>query len=203
MKMEFKQSQTLKNLTRAFAGECQDGAFYQYMADEATTNKLSYVSTILKQLATNEMAHAKVFYDFIGNNVQGGVDMVEIKATYPMKYGKLEDMLKEKAINEDRQGESVYPEFAKVAEKEGFEEISKKFIQIGKIEQCHALVLNQLYEKMKNNSLYSSSTETLWKCFNCGHQDKLKKAWKKCPICLKNQGMVKINLELSGRNIED
>ena len=99
--MEFKNSETLKNLTRAFAAECQDGAFYQYMADEATQNKLSYISTILKQLATNEMAHAKVFYDYIGKHCSGGVDMVEIKATYPMKYGKLDEMLLAKAKNEE------------------------------------------------------------------------------------------------------
>ena len=63
--MDFEKSETLKNLTRAFASECQDGAKYQYIADEATQDKQSYVSTILKQLATNEMAHAKIFYDYI------------------------------------------------------------------------------------------------------------------------------------------
>ena len=48
--MELKNSETLKNLTRSFASECQDGAKYQYMADEATQQKQEYVSTILNQL---------------------------------------------------------------------------------------------------------------------------------------------------------
>lgn len=201
--MDFKESQTLKNLTRAFAGECQDGAFYQFMADEATQNNLSYVSTILKQLATNEMAHAKVFYDYIGDKCPGGVDMVEIKATYPMKHGKLNEMLEAKAENEERQGTTVYPSFAKTAEKEGFTDIANKITQIGKIEQCHNMVLKQLHEFMTNNTLYSKNQLTLWKCFNCGHEDKLKKAWKKCPICCKSQGMVKINLSGCASDIED
>lgn len=201
--MDLKDSQTLKNLTRAFAGECQDGAFYQYMADEATQNKLSYVSTILKQLATNEMAHAKVFYDYIGKNCSGGVDMVEIKATYPMKYGKLDDMLLAKAENEERQGDYVYPEFAKVARKEGFDDIAEILIQIGKIEQCHNRVLLELHDLKTNNKLYSKNIPTLWKCFNCGHEDKMKKVWKQCPICSKDQGFVKINLSGSGKQIED
>lgn len=201
--MDFKDSQTLKNLTRAFAGECQDGAFYQYMADEATQNKLSYISTILKQLATNEMAHAKVFYDYIGKHCSGGVDMVEIKATYPMKYGKLDDMLLAKAENEERQGDKVYPEFAKVAKKEGFEDIAEILIQIGKIEQCHNRVLLELHDLKTKNKLYSRNSLTLWKCFNCGHEDKLKKVWKQCPICSKDQGFVKINLSGSASEIED
>ena len=201
--MDFKDSQTLKNLTRAFAGECQDGAFYQYMADEATQNKLSYISTILKQLATNEMAHAKVFYDYIGKHCSGGVDMVEIKATYPMKYGKLDEMLLAKAENEERQGDKVYPEFAKVAKKEGFEDIAEILIQIGKIEQCHNRVLLELHDLKTKNKLYSRNSLTLWKCFNCGHEDKLKKVWKQCPICSKDQGFVKINLSGSAGEIED
>ena len=198
--MDFKNSETLKNLTRAFSGECQDGAFYQYMADEATQQKLSNVATILKQLATNEMAHAKIFYDYISNKEDGGIDMVEIKATYPMKSGNLEEMLKIKYENEDRQSDVVYPNFAKIANKEGFDDIGEKILRIAKIEKCHSLVLSQLYEMLKNKTIYSKDVETLWKCLNCGHEDLLKKAWKKCPICDKDQGFVKINLKGSAKN---
>lgn len=192
--MEFKNSETLKNLTRSFSGECQDGAFYQYMADEATNQKLSNVATILKQLATNEMAHAKIFYDYISSKEDGGVDMVEIKATYPMKSGDLQQMLKIKCENEDRQFSSVYPAFSKIAEKEGYSDIAQKFLQIAKIEKCHSDVLCQLHEMIMNKTIYSKDVETIWKCLNCGHEDNLKKAWKKCPLCTKDQGFVKINL---------
>ncbi len=192
--MDFINSETLKNLTRAFAAECQDGAKYQYMADMATTQKLSYVSTILKQLATNEMAHGKIFYDYIASQKQGGVEIVEIKATYPMLNGTLEEMLQIKGDNEEKQATSVYPAFAKTAEKEGFTDIASKLREIAKIEACHADVLHQLYQMMRNSTLYSSSSAKLFKCFNCGHEDKLKKAWKKCPLCSKDQGFVKINL---------
>lgn len=198
--MDFKNSETLKNLTRSFSAECQDGAFYQYMADEATNKKLSNVATILKQLATNEMAHAKIFYDYISNQLEGGVDMVEIKATYPMNSGTLEEMLKIKCDNEKKQSSVVYPKFAKEAEKEGFTDIAQKFIQIGKIELCHSDVLSQLYQMLENKTIYSKNLETLWKCLNCGHEDILKKAWKKCPLCSKDQGFVKINLCGSSKN---
>lgn len=192
--MDFKNSETLKNLTRAFAAECQDGAFYQYMADNATQEKLSNVATILKQLATNEMAHAKIFYDYISEKCEGGVEMVEIKATYPMQSGTLEEMLKTKSENENRQFEVVYPNFVKIARKEGFEDIANKIEHIAKIEACHAKVLAELHQLIKNGTIYSANEDKLWKCLNCGHEDKIKKAWKKCPLCSKDQGFVKINL---------
>ncbi len=201
-KMDFRNSETLKNLTRAFAAECQDGAKYQYMADMATQQKLSQVSTILKQLATNEMAHGKVFYDYIGSACEGGVDMVEIKATYPMQHSNLVEMLKIKAENEQRQFDSVYPNFAKVARKEGFDDIATKIEQIAKIEACHAKVLSSLYQMLKNSTLYSFDEASKLKCMNCGHEDTLKKGWKKCPICGFDQGYIKITLTGDAEQIE-
>lgn len=192
--MDFKKSETLKNLTRAFSGECLDGAKYQYFADMAETQKLSQVSTILKALATNEMAHAKIFYDLVNQKTNNEIDIVEISATIPMKIGNFEQMFDIKINEEDRQSDTVYPAFAKTAEKEGFEDISNLFLQISKIEKCHSLVLSKLNKMIKNNTLYESDYESLWKCMNCGHEDELKKAWKKCPLCSKNQGYIKINL---------
>lgn len=192
--MDFEKSETLKNLTRAFAAECQDGAKYQYIADEAEMEKQSYISTILKQLATNEMAHAKIFYDYICSKKSGGFENVEIRATYPMQGGVWIDMLEIEQENENKQAKTVYPAFAKTAKKEGFDDIAVKFLEIGKIEACHANVLSQLYQMMKNNTLNQFEKPTKLKCTNCGHEESTKKAWKKCPLCSKNGGMIKINL---------
>lgn len=192
--MDFKASETLKNLTRALAAECIDGATYQYLADSATTQKLSQVSTILKSLATNEMAHAKIFYDLINNKGNNEIDNVEIKATLPVKSGSFEQMFEIKINEESRQFETVYPAFAKIAEKEGFVDISNIFNQIAKIESIHSKILDKISKMIKNKILYSKNEKTLWKCTNCGHEDELKKAWKTCPLCTKDQGYVKITL---------
>lgn len=198
--MELKNSETLKNLTRSFSAECSDGAKYQYMADEATTQKQEYISTILKQLATNEMAHAKVFYDYVSQNSDVQDLVVDIKASYPMSHAPLQEMLKIKGENEKKQAEVVYPAFAKTAKKEGFDKVAQYFEEIAKIEAVHAMVLLELHNKLANNLLYVCNNPCLWKCTNCGYEDVLKKAWKKCPLCNKGQGMVKINLEHSGKD---
>ena len=192
--MNFNESETLKNLTRAFAGECCDGAKYQYLADTANQNNLSEVSTILKGLATNEMAHAKIFYDLINENSNNGVDIIEFKATLPMKNDNFEQMFDIKSKEENRQHDTIYPSFAKTAEKEGFSGISNIFLEISKIERCHAIVLEKLYNMIKNKNLYKFDHKELIKCINCGHEEELKNAWKICPLCSKNKGYIKINL---------
>ena len=201
--MDFKNSETLKNLTRAFTAECVDGAKYQYIADTATQKKMSQISTILKALATNEMAHAKIFYDLINEKANNEVDIIEFKATLPVKSGNFEQMFDLKINEEDRQADIVYPAFAKTAEREGFDDISTIFKQIAKIESCHAVVLSELNQMIKNDSIYKSDSKNLWKCTNCGHEDELVKAWKKCPLCSMDQGYVKITLLGSPRNCCD
>ncbi len=190
--MDFDNSQTLQNCTRAFSAECADGAKYQYMADEATQQKLSYVSSLLKQLATNEMAHAKIFFDYIGKNTKVQDLNVDIKASFPMAHAPLEEMLNIKAQNELKQAEVVYPAFEKVARKEGFNDIADKMEQISKIEAVHEKILNQIYKGLKNKSLYQSNVLVCWKCNNCGYEQNSKKAWTKCPLCQKDQGYVRL-----------
>ena len=190
--MDFKKSETLKNLTRAFAAECQDGAKYQYMADEATQNQMSNVSTILKALATNEMSHAKIFMDLIEKHHKGGVNLVNIEASYQMQCGKLDELLKIKGDIEKKEAEEIYPGFAEVAKKEGFNDVAKKFEEISKVEKYHSEIFYKLDRLIKNNQLYSCEMDKLWKCVNCGYESLDKKAWDTCPLCEKNQGYVKI-----------
>ena len=66
--MNFNKSKTKQNLAKAFAAECQAGARYQFMATQAQNEKLIYVKDTMKQIAKNEMAHAKLFYDYIVQN---------------------------------------------------------------------------------------------------------------------------------------
>ena len=63
--MNFNDSTTKVNLARSFAAECQAGARYQFMSKIALQNQMQFISDTMKTLAKNEMAHAKVFYDFI------------------------------------------------------------------------------------------------------------------------------------------
>ena len=62
---DFATSKTKLNLARAFAGECQDGARYQFLAKQALNEGYYYMQMIFKTHAKNEMAHAKRFFDLL------------------------------------------------------------------------------------------------------------------------------------------
>lgn len=197
MSKNFEQSKTAENLARAFAGECQDGARYQYVADMAEQQKMSYIATILKQLATNEMAHAKVFMDLLTKNANGVIESFKITADYPLQVGNLEQSLKFDEENERKQSVEVYPEFARIAKAEGFEDAYDAFMRVAQVESCHTNILHQLYTGLKNKTLYKKNVKMKWKCSNCGHESELTEAWKQCPLCGAPQGKVVIVIDQS------
>ena len=75
---KFDNSKTKQNLARVFAGECQDGAKYQFLAKAAEQEGYAYLKTIFKTHAKNEMAHAKKFYDLINDNCSCKQKNIEI-----------------------------------------------------------------------------------------------------------------------------
>ena len=105
--MKLKESTTFVNLARAFAGECQDGARYQFLKDKAEREGLAYVGQICTEHATNEMKHAKVFYDFITDNGTERVPNIEFTAGYPFKAGTLNEEIKSVAQDELNQATTI------------------------------------------------------------------------------------------------
>jgi len=197
MNKNFEQSKTAENLARAFAGECQDGARYQWLADMAQQQQMGAIATILKQLATNEMAHAKVFMDLLTQNASGTIESFKITADYPLQVGNLVDSLAASEKNERKQSVEVYPEFARIAKEEGYSDVFDHFMRVAQVESCHTNILHQLYVGLKNKTLYKKNTKFKWKCTNCGHESELEEAWKKCPLCGASQGMVLIVIDES------
>lgn len=193
--MKFENSETMKNLARAFAGECQEGARYQFIAQKAMDEDYPYINTLLKGIAKNEMNHAKAFYDCITNHTKDNIQRsIEICASYPFKHGTLVENLKDSYENEEAEKNIVYPGFSKIANDEGFPEIAKLFDLVTSVENCHYLLVKELYTKLSKNNLYKSNKPTKWKCGACGFEHTEKTPWQICPLCAKNQGNVMIEI---------
>ena len=193
--VNFDESETIKNLARAFAGEVQDGARYQFLAQMAMQEGYNYFQSMCKTLVKNEMAHAKTLYQLITNNCTKSIKNIEICAGYPFKCGSILQEIKNSIENEQSEADSVYIEFAKIAEDEGFSEVGKVFREIASVENCHKMLLQQVYDKMKSNKLYKCTKETKWKCSNCGFEHTSKQAWAICPLCSMPQGYVEISID--------
>lgn len=195
--MELDGTQTLKNLARAFEAETHDGARYQFLRTKAENNKQMYIANLLKILATNEMAHAKLWFDFITEKGAKSVPNIELKAGMP--YETSTDFNEEFRITaevETKEGSKIYKDFAATARKEGFDNIAAKFDMVAAIELQHASIISQIYEGLKSATLYKSDKDEKWKCVVCGHIATSKTAWKACPVCGMPQGNAEGQIKL-------
>ncbi len=190
--MNFNESKTKQNLAHAFAAECQAGARYQFMATQAQNEGLVFVKDTLKMFAKNEMAHAKLFYDYILDKSGEGCE-VNIEAGYPYVEPELEKSLKAEVEIELDEFENLYPNFAKIAADEGFDDIAESFMVVSKVEKTHAEMLKYLAKNYEKDTLYSHRQKTLMKCSNCGHVAIQSSGWKECPLCSLAVGNIEIN----------
>ena len=189
--MNFNESQTQKNLAKSFAAECQAGARYQFMATQAQQDKLFYVKDTLKLIAKNEMAHAKLFYDYIVEN--SGECKVPFEADYPYVDPKLDTSLSAEKEIEKEEADKLYPEFSAVARKEGFSKIAESYELVAKVEKTHEKMLKLILDGYKDDSFYKSSSKRLLRCSNCGYVELASSPWKKCPICSLETGYIAID----------
>ena len=192
----FNKSKTKENLARAFAGECQDGARYQFIAQQCMQNDYAYLQTVFKTFAKNEMAHAKTFYDLILEHAGKSTNNIKITGGYPFECGDLKTSILDSIKTEVEQSQNVYPGFAKTAKQEGYEEIAHKFELVASVEDTHHRILRQILDKMKTNKLYKSDKSENWKCNNCGYVCTCKTCWTKCPSCNLPQGYAQLTIEL-------
>ena len=80
MPVEFKNSETLKNLMRAFAGESQARNRYTFAASTCRQQKLHVVEAVFQFTANQEKEHAEIFFNHM-KEVAG--QTVSIDGSYP------------------------------------------------------------------------------------------------------------------------
>lgn len=185
-----KGSKTEQNLLKAFAGESQARMRYNYFSKAAKKEGLEQISAIFEETAMNEKSHAKSFFKFL----EGG--MVEITASYPAgKIGTTMENLKASAEGENEEWTELYPEFARIAEEEGYKEVALAFKMIAKVEKAHEARYRKLYDNLENGKVFEKEDKVVWKCRNCGFLHESKKALKMCPACNHPQSYFEIEAD--------
>lgn len=177
-----KGSQTEKNLLKAFAGESQARNRYDFFAKEAKKAGLEQIAAIFEETAENERSHAKQFFRFL----EGG--MVEITASYPAGIiGNTLENLKAAAEGENEEWTALYPEFARIAEEEGYKEVAVCFRMIAKVEKAHEERYRKLYDNLETGKVFERDGKVVWKCRVCGYLHEAKKPPLNCPVCHHSQ----------------
>ena len=175
---ELKGSKTEQNLLKSFAGESQARNRYTFFASVAKKEGYVQIQRIFEETAANEKEHAEVFFKYL----KGGD--VEITAAYPAgKIGNTAENLLAAAEGELLEWGTLYPDFAKVAKDEGFDDIAESFEEIGEVEEEHEKRYRKLYDNVINDRVFKRDEEVEWHCLNCGYIHHGKEAPDLCPAC--------------------
>lgn len=173
-----KGTQTEKNILTAFAGESQARNRYTYFASKAKKEGFEQIRATFLETADNEKEHAARLFKFL----EGGE--AEIQASFPAGIiGSTAENLKEAAGGENYEHTTMYPEFARIADEEGFPEVASAMRAIAIAEKQHERRYLGLLDNIKNNRVFMRSEAVKWKCSNCGYIHEGTEPPEECPAC--------------------
>lgn len=112
-------SKTLENLKAAFAGESQANRRYTLFARIAELEGDEEARAAFERAATEETAHALGHLAYMG------------------AFGTTAENLAAAAEGEEYETAEMYPEFARIAEEEGYPQIAHYFRSVGGFERQH------------------------------------------------------------------
>lgn len=136
------------------------------------------IASIFPDTADNEKEHAKRFLKLL----EGGT--AEITASFPA--GVIGDTVAN--LNEGSQGENyecseMYPQFAKIADEEGFAQIGEVFRHIARAEKQHEKRYRGLLKNVTEGKVFKKESSVAWRCRNCGYVHDGSEAPQECPAC--------------------
>ncbi len=173
-----KGTQTEKNILTAFAGESQARNRYTYFASKAKKDGYEQIRAIFLETADNEKEHAERLFKFL----EGGE--AEIQASFPSGIiGSTGENLKEAAGGENYEHTTMYPEFARIADEEGFPEVAEAMRAIAVAEKQHERRYLGLLGNIQNNRVFKRDEVVNWKCSNCGYIHEGIEPPEECPAC--------------------
>lgn len=173
-----KGTRTEKNLLTAFAGESQARNRYTFFASKAKKESFEQIHGIFLETADNEKEHAERLFKFL----EGGE--AEIQAAFPAGViGDTKQNLKDSAAGENYEHTTMYPEFARIADEEGFSEIAEAMRAIAVAEKQHEKRYLALLDNLNNDRVLKRDMVVKWKCRNCGYIHEGKEPPEECPAC--------------------
>lgn len=175
--MNLKGSRTEECVKAAFAGESQARNKYTYFASVAKKEGYEQIAEIFIETAENEKEHAKMALKFLNG------------------IGDTRQNLLEAANGENYEWTTMYADFAKIAEEEGFSEIAEFFRGVAKIEKEHEKRFRKLLNNLENNMVFKKETSIQWKCRNCGNIYEGNEAPEICPVCKHPQSFYEVRAE--------
>jgi len=77
----------------------------------------------------------------------------------------------------------MYPEFAEIAEKEGYADIAKRLRAIAIAEKHHEERFRKLLDEIKKGTMFKKEKKVYWVCMKCGYIHEGEEPPEICPSC--------------------
>lgn len=135
-----KGSKTEQNLKQAFAAEAQANRRYLYFAQRADIEGFNDIAAVFRSTAEGETGHGHGHLEFleeVGDPVTGA------------PIGDTGANLRSAIAGETREYSDMYPEMARMAREEGFDEVADWFETLAKAEKSHAARFQKALDSME------------------------------------------------------
>ena len=175
--------ETAKKLFTAYVGESQARNRYTFFSKVAKKEGYAFVSYFFLETANQEKEHVNWFYKMLqGFKKEESFDEMKVlpDAEFPTTHGTTVENLKSAMAGEDMEWQTLYPDIAETAEKEGYPERYGKLLKL-----------------VGDDAFFKRGSKVVWICMECGYEvemDELPKNFK-CPSCDHSQAYYKKKCE--------
>ena len=168
MDYNIKGTRTEENLRLALQGEALAHLKYQFYKSKISNFSKEF-ENILNEIIHNEKEHGKIWFKLLNDG------------DIPSDSVNLEDAI----TGELYEFSEMYPEFARIAREEGFNDVAELFEDVAVIEGHHAEVFKDLKAHVDDiePTFYTDNLNTEWKCLNCGYVFSGGFVPEECPVC--------------------
>ncbi len=179
---EVMKMDTLKNLVKAFMGESMARNRYTFYAKVAKEEGYVFIQRVFLETAENEKEHAETLFEFI-QKLRGDGESISVEMEASLILGTTEDNLRAAIAGEHYEFSQMYPEFADVAEREGYKDIADRLRAIAKAEEHHEKRYTTLLHSIQNGTYFRRDEEIEWVCLECGYIHRGTEPPEECPSC--------------------
>lgn len=185
-------------LTKAFIGESQARNRYTIYAKVAKKEGLEKIAATFLLTAEQEKEHAKWLFTLINElkkKTKEKFDPIKVEATAPTTFGDTKENLKAAMAGERYEHTEMYPDFANIADKEGFPEIAKRLRSIAVAEKNHEERYGRLLKLLEDGTIFKREKPVKWVCRECGYVHYGTEPPDECPSCTHPKAYFEYDIE--------
>ena len=178
---------TLKNVLQAYVGESQARNRYDFYGKVAKKEGYEQIAGLFFEISAQEKTHGKNFlrmYKKLQKELGIKEEEVVLEEVHVgTVFGTTIENLKSAIAGEHHENTSLYPEFARVAEEEGYPEMAAQIRAISIAEEHHEEVFIALLEQIEAGTVFKKDEQIWWLCRECGYIHFGKESPLICPSC--------------------